>query len=355
MNSSVLTRRRFLTSVSTATTLAALSPTGCTSSKRQLHLYIYPDYIDPKAVADFERIHGCQVTLDHFEDANIMLSKMAAGGASAYDIVVPGHFTLPGLIERKLVAPLRQEAIPNFSHLDPQFLNQSFDPKNTHSVPYAWGTTGIYTRRTDIRPEEELWGLLFDAKRQRGKFTLLEDPRLCLGAAQHYLGYKMNTLDLGELERSRDCLIDAKRRSVGFATGFAGRNQVLSGEADFAMAYSSDALIGERQDARTRYFVPREGAGIWLDALCISAQAPHRELAEAFINHLLDPRVNASNAQVIRAATANKSALEFINPKERNHPGIYPPPEVIQRLEYAVDLGSNNRVFDELWTQVKSR
>jgi len=355
MNSSACTRRRFLTSTSTAAALAALAPSGCTPSQRQLHVYIYPDYIDPKTVADFEKIHGCRVTLDYFEDANVMVSKMAAGGASAYDVVVPGHFTLPGLIQRKLLSPLRRSAIPNFKHVDPQFLNPSFDPDNAHSVPYAWGTTGIYTRRTDLRPEDESWGLLFDAQRQRGKFTLLEDPRLCLGAAQHYLGYKMNTLDRGELERARDLLLDAKQRSAGFATGFAGRNQVLAGSIDFALVYSSDGLLGERQNSETRYFVPREGAGIWLDTLCISAHAPHRELAEAFLNFLLDPKVNAQNAQAIRAASANRSALEFIDPKERNHPGIYPPAEILRRLEYALDLGANNRVFDELWTQVKSR
>ena len=168
---------------------------GCTEQKTQLHVYIWPDYIDPQVVAGFEKDFDCKVTFDYYEDVGQMVAKLAAGGSSSYDIVVPGHFTLPGLIKQGLVAPLRHENIPNLKNIDLQFVNPTFDPGNAHSAPYLWGTTGIYAKKPKGGTIDETWGLIFDPAKQIGSFLLLEDPRLCIGAALHYKGYKINTTD----------------------------------------------------------------------------------------------------------------------------------------------------------------
>lgn len=349
---SPLSRRSFVHR--TGIGLAAGLLAGCTSRQRQLHLFIYRDYIDPEAVTSFEREHDCQVTFDYYEEPSSMVAKLAAGGASAYDIIVPGHFTLPGLIQRKLVAPLRRENLPNFKHIDPQFIDPDFDRGNQHSVPYLWGTTGIYARREANPGTDESWGLVFEPTKQPGPFLLLEDDRLCIGAALHFLGLRINSTEPSELTRARDLLADAKKRSLGFATSFAAKGRVLARDASLAIVYNTDGMQGQRQDPGTRFFVPVEGGGLWLDTLSIPAQAPHRDLAEAFINHLTDPKVAAGIADVTRTATANRSALDFVNPADRNDPGIYPTPDIMKRLEYCHDLGAKNRLFEEIWTQLKS-
>ena len=43
-------------------------------------------------------------------------------------------------------------------------------------------------------------------------------------------------------------------------------------------------------DKETTYFIPKEGSQIWLDNLAVLAHAPHRDLAEKFINFILDGR-----------------------------------------------------------------
>jgi spermidine/putrescine transport system substrate-binding protein len=328
---------------------------GCGQSKQKIHVFIWPDYIDPQAVADFEREFDCQVTMDFYEDIGTMQTKLAAGGASVYDIVVPGHMTLPGLIQRGLVAPIRPENIPNLRNIDPQFLNPKFDPGNRHSVPYLWGTSGIYVRAPKGQPVEDTWGLIFDPAKQPGPFLLLEDYRLCIGAALQYKGYRINTTNPKELAEARELLLEAKKRSLGFSTSFATKGRVLGKDAALATAYNNDAMRGVGEDAETRYFVPREGSGIWLDTLSIPANAPHRDLAEKFINFMLDAKVAARIADFTRTATPNKAALEFINPEDRSNPGIYPAAEIMARLEYALDLGEANKLYDEIWTQIKAK
>ncbi|MSU63641.1 MAG: spermidine/putrescine ABC transporter substrate-binding protein [Pedosphaera sp.] len=328
---------------------------GCGKPKQQLNVFFYPDYIDPSVVADFERQFDCKVTMDFFESVQAMMAKLAAGGVSAYDVVVTGHWSLPALIQRGLVAPLRHENIPNFANIGPQFLNPKFDPENRHGAPYLWGTTGIFLRKAKDKPVEETWGLIFDPAKQPGPFLLLEDARHCIGAALLYKGYRMNTVDPKELVEARDLLLEAKKRSLGFATGSATKSRVLAQDAMMAMAYSNDSLRGEVEDGETHYFVPREGGARWLDSLSIPAKASHRDLAEKFINHVLDAKVGAKIANFTRTATANKAALEFINSADRENSGIYPHADVVARLEYDNDLGEHNKLYDEIWTQIKSK
>jgi spermidine/putrescine transport system substrate-binding protein len=335
--------------------LAAFLLAGCTQSKPQLNLFIWSEYIDPKIIAAFEKQFGCQVNLDYYEDPDGMIAKLAAGGDSTYDIIAPSDNSLPILIKRGMVASLRRENIPNLKHIDAQFANQPFDPGNQYGAPLDWGTVGLYLRKPKDKPVEETWGLIFDPAKSVTAFLLIEDVRACVGAALRYQGHGVNSTNSEELAEARDLLIDAKRRSLGFEGGTGCKNRVLSRDAMAAMCYNGDATRGIKEDPETVYVLPREGSVIYVDVLSIPAKAPHRDLAEKFINYLLEPEVSAQFANFARLATPNKAALKFVDPADLNNPVIYPPPEAMSRLEYAADLGELNKRFDELWVQIKAK
>ena len=121
------------------------------------------------------------------------------------------------------------------------------------------------------------------------------------------------------------------------------------------MALNGDATRGVKEDSETYYFVPREGSSMWLDNLCIPAKAPHRDLAERCINFILDAHVGARLANFNQYASPNQAALPFISPSDLKNPAIYPPPELMRRLEFDRDLGERTQLYDELWTQIKAR
>jgi spermidine/putrescine transport system substrate-binding protein len=262
---------------------------------------------------------------------------------------------VPVLSKRGLLAPLRPENLPNLRNVDAPFLSPPYDPENRYSVPYQWGTAGIYMRKSEGRPVEETWGLIFDPAKQPGSFLLTEDIRFCFGAALQYHGHNLDSTNPKEIMDARDLLLEAKKRSSGFASSFAGKNRVLSKDAVLCIAYNNDAINGETEDPETVFFIPREGGGLWVDTLSIPANAPHRDLAEKFINYILEARTGARVSNFNRCATPNKAAREFINPADRTHPGIYPPPEIMKRLQMANDLGEANKLYEEMWTQIKSK
>jgi spermidine/putrescine transport system substrate-binding protein len=325
------------------------------AAKNQLNVFIWSEYIDPEIVADFEKQFDCKVTMDLYEDNESMIAKLQGGGVSLYDIVVPSDYVVPAMIKRGLLAELRHENIPNLANLDPQFAGMPADPGNTYTAPYQWGTVGLYVRRSAGETIDETWGLVFDAAKQPGPFVLMEDMRAMFAAALIYKGFKANSTEPAELQSARDAILEAKGRSLGFEGGVGGKNRVLAKGCRMAMVYNGDAVRGTVDDPETYYFVPREGAEIWLDSLCVPAEAPHRDLAEKFINFILDPEVGARLSNFNQYATPNKASLEFINPDDLKNPAIYPSAEIRAKLQFLEDLGDKIRLYDELWTQVKSK
>ncbi|MCS7089844.1 MAG: spermidine/putrescine ABC transporter substrate-binding protein [Verrucomicrobiota bacterium] len=324
-------------------------------AERKLHLFIWSEYIDPAIVAEFEREYQCRVILDLYEDTESMLARLTHGGDALYDVVVPSDNIVPVLIRRGLLAPLRHENLPNLRHLADRFRRPAYDPTHRYTVPYQWGTMGLLVRTHAGNMPEATWGLLFDSKRQPGPFVLLDSPRDMFAAALRYLGCSVNTTNPTDLRRARDLLIEARKRARGFDSSVGGMNKVLSGVARAAIVYSGEAARAMNVDTNLTYLLPREGSILWVDNLVVPARSPHRDLAEQFINFVLEPRRAARIAQYTRFATCNETARGHLQAEDLQNPAIYPPEEVLTRLEFLHDLGPGLRLYDEAWTQLKAR
>jgi spermidine/putrescine transport system substrate-binding protein len=334
------------------TTLLAASALG---EDGRLNLFIWSEYIEPGVVADFEKKFQCKVTIDLYEDDAAMMAKLQAGGASLYDLVVPPDHKVRALIRLNLLAPLRHANIPNLRNLEERFRNPPYDRGNVFTVAYQWGTLGLYVRTTPGQELPQTWGLVFDPKLQPGPFVLIDSPRDLISAALKYKGWSMSSTDPQQLKAVRDLILAAKKRCVGFEGSVGAKNQVLGKMARAAMVYSGEAARGIAEDQETAYILPREGSQLWQDNLAVLAQAPHRDLAERFINYVLEPEVGARISNFTQFATPNRAAKPFIRPADLNNPVIYPPPDLMAKLEFLNELGPASRLYDEVWTQIKAK
>lgn len=332
---------------------AAVAPAS--AEEQKLNIFIWSEYIDPDIIKEFEKKFKCKVTIDLYEDNESMLAKLQSGGDALYDIVVPSDYTVPVLLKRGLLAPLHKENIPNGQNVEGRFLAPPYDPENKFTYPYQWGTVGLYVRKLPGKVLDESWALLFDPAKAYGKFVLIDSMRENFSAALRYRGYEVNTVDPKVLQAVRADLLSAKERAVGFESGVGGKNKVLSKGAAVAIAYSGDAVRGMDEDPDTYYFVPKEGGEIWMDNLAIPLHAPHHDLAEKFINFILDAKVGAQLSNFNRYATPNKASKPFITPADLKNPAIYPSEEVMAKLTFLKDLGESTKLYDEIWTQVKSK
>lgn len=333
-------------------TLAASSPAA---ESKVLNLFIWSEYIDPKIVSAFEQKFGCKVNIDLYEDSESMLAKVQGGGAGLYDVIVPSDNIVPALLKQKLLAPLRPENLPNLKNLEAKFASPVYDPGNKFTVAYQWGTVGLLVRKPDTRSIPDSWGAVFEAPQQVGAFMLMDSVRDTVGAALKFKGYSVNTTDAKQLKEVRDLLIEAKKRSVGFDGSVGVKNKILGKTAQLGMVYSGEGVRAVTENTNLVYVVPKEGSIVWVDNLAVLAQAPHRDLAEQFLNYMLDAKVGAQLSAFTQFASPNRAAREFIKAEDLNNPAIYPPAATMARLEFLQDLGSKLRIYDEVWTQVKAK
>jgi spermidine/putrescine transport system substrate-binding protein len=328
---------------------------GAAAAPQQLNLFIWSEYIDPEMVKDFEKQFDCKVNIDLYEDNESMLAKVQGGGAAMYDLVVPSDNIVPAMIKQQLLAPLRPENIPNLRNLDAKFANPSFDPGNKHTVAYQWGTVGILARKTEGKPLPTSWDVFFDPKKQSGSFMLIDSVRDMVGPALKFKGYSVNSLDPKQLKEVRDLVIDAKKRSVGFEGSVGVKNKVLGKTAQLGIVYSGEGVRAIGEDKDVAYLIPKEGSIIWMDSLAVLAKAPHRDLAEKFINFILDPKQGARLSAYTQFASPNQAAKAHMKAEDLANTAVYPPAETVARLEFLQDLGAKLRLYDEVWTQIKAK
>ncbi|TBH21473.1 polyamine ABC transporter substrate-binding protein [Thermus thermamylovorans] len=320
-----------------------------------LYFLNWADYIPSDLVRKFEREAGVRVILDTFESPEAMLAKLRAGADREFSLVVAPDYYVLQMARDGLIVPLERNRLRNLANLDPYFLDPPYDPGLRYSIPYLWGTTGLAYREDLVAGPVDSLAVFFDPDRQVGPFLLLDEMRETIGAALLYLGHSVNTTDPEALAQARDLLLEAKRRSVGFAGGVEALNRILGGDAAVSLAYSGDVLQAKAEDPRLRYVLPQEGGTLWTDALVVLGRGPAQDLAYRFIDFLLRPENAAALAAYTRYATPVAAAVPLLPEEMRADPVVFPPEEVRSRLEYLVDLGPDIALYDRVWTEVKAR
>lgn len=321
----------------------------------ELHLYNWAEYIDPQILEDFEAEFGVRVIEDTFANNEELLAKLQ-GGAGGYDVIVPSDYMVEIMIQERLLAELDHDNLPNLDNIGALFADPPYDPGMEHCVPYLWGTTGIGYNTEAFDDPPDSWSYVFDpelASPHGGQITMLNDMRESMGAALKYLGYSINTTDEEQLMEARDLLI--RQKEWIYAYDSEQYEDLLSAdEVMLAHSWSGDVFMIAEEDERIWYAIPREGGVIWADNLCIPAGAPNPYTAEVFINYLLRPEVSGANSNYTWYATPNMAAEEYIDPEIREEPAIYPPLEVMDRLEWIEDVGEMTPLYERLWTEVKA-
>jgi spermidine/putrescine-binding protein len=342
--------------------LLVLALTACASSggkqelADKLYLYNWSEYIDPQIFDDFQAEFGVQVIEDTFASNEELLAKLQAG-ATGYDLIVPSDYMVEIMIGEGLLAELNKDNLPNITNLDPLFTDPPFDPGMTYCVPYQWGTTGIGYNADEFDEPPDSWAYLFDpeiASAYAGKFTMLNDSRESIGAALKYLGYSLNSTDEAQLNEAKAVLLQQKPWVYSYDSD-QFEDLLSSDETLLAHGWSGDFFMAAAEDERIWYAIPKEGGVKWVDNLCIPKSAPSSYTAEVFINYLLRPEVSAAVTNFTWYASPNAAAKEFIDPEILDEPAIYPPEDVLNRLEWIADVGDATPLYERIWTEVKAQ
>jgi spermidine/putrescine transport system substrate-binding protein len=337
--------------VMSATVVFGCSRTG--SNQQVLSIYNYASYIAPEAIAQFEKENNLKIQYDTFENSDALYAKLKQGNPG-YDVIFPADYMVRIMASENLLEPLDAAKVTNKNNLDSKWLNQTFDPGNKYSLPYQWGTMGIGYNIKATQGEINSWGAMFDPK-YTGKIAWQDDARYTFAAVLMYLGFDPNTTNSEEINKARDLLIKNKNIIAAFVPD-TGQTLLDQGEVNLTMEWSGDIFQVMKENLNLRYAIPKEGTIVFSDNMAIPKGAPHKELAEKFINFILQPEVGATISNFTHYGSPNKAAIDkgLIDPKDLKNTQIYPPAEIFGKMKFLQDVGKATALYDRASTEVKA-
>ncbi|MFN8530435.1 MAG: spermidine/putrescine ABC transporter substrate-binding protein [Anaerolineae bacterium] len=335
-------------------TPAAYEPWVCPDGfqGQTLSVYNWTTYVAENTIANFEAACGVSVIYDVYESNEALLARLSQGNPG-YDIIVPTDFMVTQMADLGLLEPLDHSLIPNIANVAETFIDPPFDPGNTYSLPYQWGTIGFGYNITKTGEPITSWAQLFAYD---GPVAWLEDPRGMLGNALSLEGFDPNSQDPAEIEQARDYLIQNGGNVVAIAAD-DGQVRLEQGEVDITVEYSGDIfqLIADCACEDYGYAIPEEGAQLWTDNLAIPAGAPNPALAHAFIDYILSPIAGADISNYTAyGSPLNQDILNaLIDPALLENPGIYPSEETRSRLFFIQAAPDAETFYNDAWDIVK--
>ncbi|RMF16493.1 MAG: spermidine/putrescine ABC transporter substrate-binding protein [Gammaproteobacteria bacterium] len=336
---------------------AALLMLSSARATETLTFLTWEDYIDPAVVHDFEQTHDAKVRFVYFEDDDERELILAQTRGLGFDLVMLDSMLLPFYRDQGWLRPLSVSTLPNARHVvmpwDQKPLGETFD-----HVPYAWGTVGIVYRADRVEKIPRSWMDYFQPDESlRGKILALNTVSTLYAMAFKALGGSMNHIDEEDVTRATNLLTLFTPYVKDWRNPELSENsELIKGDVVMALTFNGDALQLMEHDNRLAFALPREGTGLWMDTLVVMNNSPRARLAEAFINFLNDPEVNARNTQHIFYATPNKAAEKYLPENFLRDPVIYPDATVLQRSEVFTPWpGELNRRMNQHFVELTFR
>ncbi len=321
-----------------------------------LKVYNVGEYIGEDVISNFEKEFGVKVIYEVFDSNEMMYTKLQAG--DSYDILVPSDYMIERLIKENALQELDLELIPNITNLAEQVRNMPYDPKNTYSVPYFWGSVGIVYNKNNVNQadlEAEGWNILKDTK-YAGKIYMYDSERDAFMVAFKALGYSMNTQNEDEIQAAYQWLMEQRQTMDPIYVIDEVIDGMMNGNKDMAVVYSGDAatILSENEDMG--FFMPTEGTNMWSDCMVIPANAENPKLAHEFINYILSYDASLDNSETVGYASSNQEVLDELSGEGGLFEGneAYLPRDGYDKDEVFNDNQVLKERLTELWIKVKA-
>jgi putative spermidine/putrescine transport system substrate-binding protein len=317
-------------SVATAAPVVATAAPAATGGEGEVAIVAWPGYIERGAndpaydwVTAFEAETGCKVTVKDAATSDEMVQLINSGG---FDLVTASGDASLRLIYGNSVQEIDITKIPSYNTVDPRLQNAPWHTVNGkhYGVSYQWGPN-VLMYNTNVFPTAPTsWDVVFkeqtlpDGKSNKDRVQAYSGPIYIADAA---LYLKFHNPELGITDPYE--LNEAQ---------FAAALQLLSEQRKIASKYWGDYLV-QVEDFKTEGFVaspswplqvnilksdkapiastiPQEGATGWADTTMMAANAPHPKCAYLWLEHSINPKVQADVASWFGSAPSVPAACK---------------------------------------------
>lgn len=321
-----------------------------------LKLYLPGEYLGENVISDFEKQYGVRVIVENFDSNEMMYTKLMAG--DRYDVIIPSDYMIERLMNEDFLQPLDKSMIPNMENMSDAVLGMSYDPDNTYSIPYFWGSVGLVYNHENVDPaviESEGWEVLRNTD-YAGHIYIYDSERDSFMMAFKALGYSMNTEDPNEINDAYEWLLQMNNTMSPVYVTDEVIDGMINGYKDIAVVYSGDAAVVLDENEDMSFYMPSQGTNIWCDAMVIPQNAENPKLAHEFINYMLTYEAAFDNTETVGYTSPNTEVFEEMTSSEDLYAdnAAYLPRSGYEKDEMFHDNQTLMRELSKLWIKVKA-
>lgn len=337
------TRRTLLAA---AAALGLIGPIATARAAEELRILAWQGYADDDWVAEFEKETGAEVSVVFAQTDDEIWSKIKGSEGEDFDLFAVNTSELQRYIDAGLAVPHDLAKIPNQQQTLPQFRDLAQvrgverDGK-VYGIPFAFDSIGLIYDTTKVDPPPTSMNVLWDPKYQ-GRILLYDASAHNFSFAALAEGIE-NPFDLtdAQLAEIKGKLIELQKNALSYYQSSDEALQIYNSN-DVALIFAN---FGQQQlklmkdsGAPIAYVVPKEGALAWLDTWALSKGAKNPELAEKWVDFVLQKKI--SDALTQRNGFGNTvTPLATANPDDK--------------LVYLLPV-ENFQKRSDLWNEVKA-
>jgi spermidine/putrescine transport system substrate-binding protein len=271
----------------------------------------WPLYIDPGkngTVAQFEK--DTDIGLKYVEEINDndqffgkVRPQLERGDSGGRSMITLSDWLAARMDKLGYLQHFDYSKLPNVKkNLIPALRHPAADPNRAFTIPWQSGMTGLIVR-SDLAPGVDSINDLYDPK-YKGKVTLLTEMRDSVPMTLKAMGIDPERATKDQWLAAVD-KIDKAAQS-GQVRKFTGNEYIKDlpkGDTWIALGWSGDAVQLQKDNPNIRFVMPKEGCMLWSTSMEIPVGAPNPQAAQAFINYVYDPKVQADIAEYINYVT----------------------------------------------------
>ena len=333
---------------------------SCQKKEESLSLLVWEGYADPSFVHAFEETHHCKVSASYMGSSDDLVAKLRGGSAANYDVISPSSDVAASIAHSGLAEPLDLTRLPTYSQLSPKLRELPLVKSNgkTFGVPFMWGPNPLLYDTTVFAQPPDSWAIFWDPK-YKGKISVWDDLSTLYMAAQ-MLGYdKPDPAQLYNLSDEQLAAVKQKLLALKpnvrkmWSTGGELTNLFENHEVIVAMGWPLMTNQLHQANFPIGETIPKENTTGWIDHLMISSASPHKELAYAFLEYMIQAQTQKKVTDVTHYTPANAGAAQFMTDAEKKGLHLDDPGTYMQRIYFWQDVPRRSK-YIEIWNEVKA-
>jgi spermidine/putrescine transport system substrate-binding protein len=312
----------------------------------------WSEYLDPKLMKEFEKLHGVKVRESNFDSMQGMMAKLRSG--NRYDLIFPGSEWAERLIKANQLLRFDPSQLKNAGTLYDYFDKPWYDAGADHTLPYALYASGIIYRKDKL----QLTGSWNDFANEEanGRVYLLDDYQEVIGAGNLVSGAKLNSTDPADVEKAKQWALDLKPKLRGFST--EDIQNMVSGNGWIHHGWNGDVVNIRNQVSKPENYSfqkCKEGLPLGTDCFAIPANAEHPGTALAFIDFMLEPEHASRNIEYMGYPMPYKGPDETFAGLVKTDPAINVTVDDLENGDQYRNIGTaGRRLWDQTWTEIKA-